>query len=320
MTWAEFESAVIEELSVDGNRRGIEALRTRAIRDAVIDLQRYIRAFRAGHTTRYDEGDLTEKGYAHLGTLPAQAKPKAFYVVSLVPKSDATLPNLNIARNRLDFIAWENRQIMISDRRGLRHYQYSISPFSTQFMVHPLINDETYLLVVWDGLKMTFLDGDVVPWPEQAAEAVAAYVKWKIALLIDKRPDLAREWFDRARNTGIYPGLRLALAREQRESQDADGKDEEYVGDSVTPPTGANLQSGSVNLAVDDVSAAIVFPTAYDALPIVDCWVVLPDGSAAGFDAWPEGDSITTTGFTAALGATVVAAGYKLYWRASAAS
>lgn len=237
MIWADFKAAVLEELGVDGTRRGIEAMRTRAIRDAVIDLQRYIRAFRTGHTTVYQEADLTATDWAHLGTLPDQAKPKAFYTVSEVPKADATLPDPNCCRNRLDFVAWQDRQAMICDKYGVRSYQYAISPFSKTFLVHPLINDETYLLVVWDGLKMTWADVDVVTFPEQAAEAAAAYVKWKILLLVDKRIDLAHEYFDRPKNQGIYPGLRLALGREQRESQDADGKDEEYAAIAVPSPS-----------------------------------------------------------------------------------
>lgn len=239
MTWAQFKADVLEELGVDGTRRGIDALRTRSIRDAVVDLQRYIRAFRTGHETTYQVADLTAIDYAHAGTLPDQAKPKAFYTVSVVPEADLSLPNPYCERNRMDYFAWKDRQYVVCEKYGLRNYRYSVSPFSNQFLVHPLINSETYLLVVWDGLKMTFLDADVVPWPEQAAEAVGAYVKWKILLEVDKRIDLAREWFDKARNTGIYPNLRLALFREQNEAQSADGNDQEYgsiVTAAPTPP------------------------------------------------------------------------------------
>ncbi len=81
MTYSEFTTAVIEELGVDGNRRGIEALRTRAIRDAVIDLQRFIRAFRQGHSTTFTADDLEVVSNANLGRLPDQSKPKAFYIV-----------------------------------------------------------------------------------------------------------------------------------------------------------------------------------------------------------------------------------------------
>lgn len=87
MTYAELKAAVLEDLGTDGTRRGIEAMRLRKIREACVDLQRFIRGYREGHTTRYTESDLEEKGYAHLGTLPAQAKPKAFYIIC-APGSD----------------------------------------------------------------------------------------------------------------------------------------------------------------------------------------------------------------------------------------
>lgn len=320
MIWSDFKTAVIEELGVDGNRRGIDALRTRSMRDAVVDLQRYIRAFRTGQTSVYNVADLTAVDWAHLGTLPAQAKPKAFYIVSEVPNPDASLPDPNCARNRLDFFPWQDRQHMICDKWGVRRYQYAISPYSTEFLVHPLVNDETYLLVVWDGIKMTFADGDTVPWPEQAAEAVAAYVKWKILLEVDKRLDLAREWYDKGKSLGIYPNLRLALWREQNESQQADGKDEEYAAGSPTPPGFRGSQAGSVSLAINDASKVIVFPLAFSAPPIVSCWVVPPDNTGFVISADPDGSTITATGFTALFGAAVPAAGYKLYWSAQPAS
>lgn len=320
MTWADFKTAVIEELGVDGNRRGIDALRTRAIRDAVVDLQRYIRAFRTGHTSVYNVADLTARDFAHLGTLPDQAKPKAFYIVSEVPEADLSLPNPYCARNRLDPIAWQDRQGMICDQYGVRRYQVSISPYSKQFLVHPLVNSQTYLLVVWDGIRMTFADGDTVPWPEQAAEAVGAYVKWKIILEVDKRLDLAREWFDKGRNTGIYPNLRLALYREQNEAQFVDGKDEEYVSGAPTPPGFQGEQTGYVTLANGASTAAVVFPTAFAAAPIVDCWIVAPDNTGFVISATPDGSTITGAGFTALLGAAMPAAGYRLMWSAAPAT
>lgn len=233
MTWSDFKALVIEGLGPDGTRRGVETLRVRAMRDGVLDLQRYIRAFRTGHTTDYEVADLEEIGFAHLGTLPANAKPKAFYIISTGETvEEGTTDDPNIVRNRLDYVAWENRHGMVADQYGERNYQYSVSPFSTAFLVHPLINDETYLKVVWDGLKSDFEDADTLPttWPDQMAEAVAAYVKRRILLEIDKRPDLAREHY------AMYLEKRLALYREQQESKAASGKDEEY-GVTEVPPT-----------------------------------------------------------------------------------
>lgn len=233
MTWAEFKALVIEELGPDGTRRGIETLRVRAMRDGVLDLQRYIRAFRTGHTTDYQVADLEAIGYAHLGTLPANAKPKAFYIISTGDTvTSGTTDNPNIVRNRLDYVAWENRHAMVADRFGERNYQYSVSPFSTTFLVHPLVNDETYLKIVWDGMKMDFDDGDTLPttWPDQMAEAVAHFVKTKILLNIDKRLDLA------GANDVVYRERRLALYREQQESRTASGRDEEYEVATIPNP------------------------------------------------------------------------------------
>lgn len=224
MTWEEFMVLVNEHLGVDANRRGTENLRNRAARDAVLDLQRFIRAFRQGHRTNFLVADLTTVTKAHLGALPTGAKPKAFYIISTGDSDgDGETDDPNCKRNRLERVAWEDRRHMICGRVGCRKYLYAISPFSKQFLVHPLINDETKLLLVWDGLKMDFDDADEVHFPIQAAEAVGAYIKWKVLLNVDKRLDLAREEY------ALYVQRRLSLFREQQEAQEADGKDEEYV-------------------------------------------------------------------------------------------
>lgn len=240
MTWAQLTTAVNEDLGPDGTRRGIETLRIRAQREAIIDLQRYIRAFRTGHTTTYNVADLTTVSYAHAGTLPDQAKPKAFYIISTGDIVDPpTIDDPNCVRNRLEFVAWENRRAMICNSCDLSRYVYSVSPYSRQFLVHPLINDETKLLLVWDGLKMDFVDADVMPTsiPEWAAEALAAFIKFKILSIIDRRPDLAAMQYNPVTKTGVYAEKRLALYREQRESQSADDKDEEYGVTSTAAPT-----------------------------------------------------------------------------------
>jgi hypothetical protein len=307
MTYSESVADVIEELGVDGNRRGIELQRARWIRDGFVDLQRFIRAYREGHTTTYQVADLEEKGYAHLGTLPEQAKPKAFYIVSEVPDAETEeLPNPNIARNRLDYVAWEDRLDRMIRRgspasadgsaacfpRGSREYLYAISPFSRQFLVHPLVNDETYLLVVWDGLKMAFADNDVVPWPEWAAEAVASYVKWKILKFVDKRPDLAQGEY------AAYVQSRRSLWREQNEAQVADGRDEEYTGSVVPNPAPfANFGAqgipflstitqleGSDNTALADVPTASISTVPYTVQILIDgalqTWVLRASSAA----------------------------------------
>lgn len=142
----------------------------------------------------------------------------------------STIP-IACERNRLDWIAWEDRQELICGMSRCQ-YAYSVAPHGNQFLIHPALNDETVLLVVWDGLKMDFADGDIIPWPEWAAEAVAAYIKYKILLEIDKRPELAAQWYLPASGnrpaSGVYASLRLALFREQQEALTANGRDQEY--------------------------------------------------------------------------------------------
>lgn len=139
----------------------------------------------------------------------------------------------NIVRNRLDLVPWENRQTLIIDNcRGARDYLVALSPMNRQFMVHPLLNSDTALFMVWDGLKMDFQDSDIVPVPEWAAEAVAEFVKAKIARIFDRRLDLEQAALAQ------YARLRARLYLEQHEAQFVDGKDEEYndLGNFVIPP------------------------------------------------------------------------------------
>lgn len=80
IVYSDLKAAVLTELGADGTRRGVETQRDKWIRDALIDLQRYIRPFRQGHVTRYTADDQDVIGYAGLFQLPDQAKPKAFYI------------------------------------------------------------------------------------------------------------------------------------------------------------------------------------------------------------------------------------------------
>ncbi len=236
MTYADFKAIVDEHLTVDANRRGTEALKARAIRNALVDLQRFIRGFRVGHTTTYQAADLTLTTKAMLGALPAGAIPEAFYIISSAVV-DGELVDPNCRRNRLDFVAWLDRNRLICSGCDCeqRAYLYSISPYGNQFLVHPIINDETYLLLIWEGIKSDFVDGDVVPFPEDAAEAVAAYVKSRISMVVDKNPAVASE------EMNFYRLKRLALYRDFQEKMDAEKPDQEYVALVPLPPTLADF-------------------------------------------------------------------------------
>ena len=281
MTWADYVNAVLEHLSVDADRRGLESFRTRNIKNAVIDLQRFIRQYQDGHTTTYVEGDLEEQGEAHLGALPAFAIPSAFYVFS----TDSDYSPLQ-RRNRLSFMDWRDRQRLIDGTMFCRAYYYAISPQARRFLIYPQIStaENTALMAVWSGLKQNFLDEDVVPFPEESAEAVAAYVKWKIILEVDKNPGLAQQFF------GLYSMKRLALYREANEALDAEKLDEENVGDFPVPDSLDQFGSQSIpflrtvtQLEGTGTSALAAIPTIGFAVPfaveiqiddIVQTWIL----------------------------------------------
>jgi hypothetical protein len=221
MTWAQYMAVVDEHLTVDANRRGLEDFRERMMRNAVVDMQRFIRAYQVGHTTTYESTDLDEIEYAMLGNLPDGAIPSAFYIYSTEVDDDGVAhPDCN--RNRLDFWKWENRQQIICDACNDRLYAYALSPQGKTFIIRPVLNADTKLLLVWQGLKMDFDDADTVPFPEQSAEATAAYVKWRILLEVDKNPQLAQTQY------AIYKQKLGMLYLEEKDKVDAEKSDEEY--------------------------------------------------------------------------------------------
>lgn len=227
MTYLQFKTYVLEHLSVDAARRGLDDFRARMIKNAVVELQRYIVAYRNGHTTSYQVADLLAEEYGMIGNMPDGGIPEAFYIISteLDTAGDA---HPYCRRNRLDFVAWDDRQVLLCSGCDRRLYGYAMSENGRQFVIHPALNADTYLLLVWDGIKINFADADVVPWPEAASEPVAAYVKWRIALEIDKNFQLAKE------EQGIWLARKLSLYRDEQEKQDADKPDQEYS-DTLAP-------------------------------------------------------------------------------------
>jgi hypothetical protein len=238
-TWPQFVDLVKEHLTVDANRRGTETFLRRMIVNAVVDLQRFIIPYRDGHTTTYTEFELEDIGQAQLGMLPSQAKLQAFWW-----QSSLDADNPNCARNRLDFFPWKYRHMLTSGAYGCsRAFVYAVGPMARQFMIYPRVSDEkmTSVVLVWNGLKSVFLDSDLVPWPDEAAEAVAYYVKAKLMLNVDKDIRLAQV------NEELYKLKRLSLYRDQVEGLSAELPDEEYI-DSEIPVPGSLMPYGDEHI------------------------------------------------------------------------
>ncbi len=260
MNWQQYVAATNDQLGVDADRRGIEKFKSRMIRNSVVDLQRFIPGYRKGHTKIYGSADLIVQEHAQLGAIPSGATPQAFYIFSSKADSAGVRHPL-CQRNRLRYVPWALRQSMICDP-SLFTYTYAISPDGRSFYTHPLLNEETELQLVWTGLKQDFSNFDEVPFPEEAAEASAAYAKWRILLEVDKRPDLAGVQF------GIWGQKRLSLYRDFQETLDAEKQD--FVdGRMLADKIRSDLHSWM------DLAAV---PTAAFTPPIVVGWVNQPNG------------------------------------------
>lgn len=80
----------------------------------------------------------------------------------------------------------------------------------------------------------------------------------------------------------------------------------------------SNVIGGKTALAINDESKSVTFPLTFSSLPsVVDCWVVPPTGAPVLFiEARPLYDTISPTGFSAAIGFPIPANGYWLFWEA----
>ena len=286
MNWGEFVDAVESHLAVESNRRGMEAFRSRFMRNAVLDLQRYIRGYRDGNTTVYTTASVTDQGQAQLVDLPTNAKPTALYIYSV----DADLDDPLCYRYRLQFYPWNSRQDLICGKLNFmswagsaccglgcsvpaltadqqlawtsKAYVYTIGPFGRNFLIYPKITASTRLLLVWDGLRYVWSDTDPINFPEEAAEAVAAYVQWKITRTVDKNIGLSKEF------EADWLKLRLSLYRDFQETQDADKKDEQYFSSVIAAPTNFS-EFGGQNVSFLSTITALAggAPNCLDTIP-----------------------------------------------------
>ena len=66
-TWLEFKTEVLNLMPQDADRLGMDNYLPRLIREAVIDLQQFIPAYRKRHETLYYAKDLVDDGAASAG-------------------------------------------------------------------------------------------------------------------------------------------------------------------------------------------------------------------------------------------------------------
>lgn len=178
MTWLEFKDSVKEMLTVDANRLGAETYVENLIRQGVIELQEFIPLYRGQHESVFGPEDFSKNGNVSIAYLPTEAAFRDAYFVNVDPW----------CRTPLTQVDWKQRYQMACNPTGC-FYQIAIDDQAKTMYVNPTVATGTYVSLFWDGLKLEFVDADVVPFDEPMVEAVSEYVLARVERRINK--DLA---------------------------------------------------------------------------------------------------------------------------------
>lgn len=211
MTWAEFNTYVLNFLPIDGKRLGIEQFRAQQIRAGVIDLQSLIPALQVGQTTSLSTPDFTADGVLAGTCLAPSGRVREVWLVSDIA-SEIYPGSSN--RKAYNSGLWANRMNMILGVETAVG-QWALSPDQQTIILSPIPDENHHVEIVWDGIKRTFADADVVPFPEEAAEAVAEFVKGKITHHIERDPQGAATHFQE------YARLRRRINADCKEKENA---------------------------------------------------------------------------------------------------
>jgi len=232
MTWAEFNTLTRTFLTVDSTRQNIQTFINNMIRQVVIDLESYIPLYRTGHTTTLLPADVTAAGYASVGSLPDQAQLlDAFYVQTADPTK---------SRKPLTPYPWGNRGDLIAGNTRISNCRYAmaIDPYGKQFTAYPALATGYQIELVWDGLKLEFVDADTVPFDEPFALAASKFVKAWINSEVDHDPSMF------AMNMGSLPmpqpGTYLGM-RQRLFSDSQDRVRQRLTAGSPQPVSGCNV-------------------------------------------------------------------------------
>lgn len=216
-TWKEFRCNVLDLCPVDNKRLGLERYLPLILREGVIDLQQFIPAYNKRHETLYYPQDFATEGEASVGTLPPKADIQSVWLCDLARsqrfpvkaydwerrfdmiyrrKGPAELfPNLiTLTAAAVQAIELINRLPALESIETHRHGLMAVDPQSETFYLVPRIQQGWVLDVHWNGRKLDFKDEELVPFDEEAAYAVAAWVKAKIAFQIDRDPNRSQEF------------------------------------------------------------------------------------------------------------------------------
>ena len=193
-TWQEFSAEVDSLLEADAGRLGAETFITKQKRQAVIQLQHNVERFTQRHEQVYLPDNFTTHQNASLGSLPFDAK----YLDAIYVRYNSGGACHN---HPVHVVSWDDRINLIGAKACLDGVgaQVAIDRSTGTFLVFPKVQAEdegeyaNKFMLYWSGVRFQWTDDDTVPFNERCAQAVADYVKAKIYLHVEKRPDMYRE-------------------------------------------------------------------------------------------------------------------------------
>lgn len=197
-TWGTFSAEVLSRCPIDASRLGTQDFLPRLIRDAVLDLQRYIPAFTTRHETIYYAADFTQDGSASVGAMPPSSKindawmyntaeQERFEVVSwpwerrfeLANREVPDLLNSSYVVNTAASLAASEIVNRLLNFYGPRKHcgLFAIDPQAQTFYLYPSMPSSWVFSMFWTGTKLNFRTEESVPFCERAAIAVSYYVR-----------------------------------------------------------------------------------------------------------------------------------------------
>ena len=166
-------------------RHGIQTLIDRLMRAAVADLQRLIPYYQTDHVDLVSAATLTARGYCSAGVFP-EGEVNAVRVIKL---NGATPDYANF--RELTELPWASRWDAIAGSLAYPTSGILIDPRVREYLVLPALTSTEVLEISWLGIKRDFADAEETPFDEDEADAVADYVKARIARQIDNDLQMA---------------------------------------------------------------------------------------------------------------------------------
>lgn len=197
-TWSEFMNEVRGLMPMDSQRLGLQdatngtaGYLTRTFRQAVIDLQKYIPAYRKNHETLYFPQDFAEEGLASVGSAPPNAMLKEFWMVRAETSERYPIVAFPYAR-RFELVAGYEQ---LSDQQG----RVAVEEGGEKFYIYPMVKDGLMVSLQWDAIgttnvKLDFNNDEQVPFNELAVQAVANFAKAEVAREVDKDLQIAQSY------------------------------------------------------------------------------------------------------------------------------